>query len=291
MHITNRLNLCRYAWSALMMLGIAASAVASEPSEGHELAVSATPGGVEFAMWGGPENQAAPKLVIMPGKGLDQLSDPSVLKAGVLLVPRGYRCVGIDLPDHGKQASREVTGVHAWAQRCIEGDNFVAEFNERMKQVVDHLIAEGLTDPERIVAAGTSRGGFLAIHYAAFDPRVAGVVAYAPATDLSVVHKYFDVARDAPMVDQLSVFHQAPNLVGRPMLIFVGDRDDGVATDTAIRFARELSAAAVEADVPSGVELHVISEPRGHALSSKRVTLPAARWIYRLIDRKELIDL
>lgn len=282
----------RITVGTLCLALVSACGLASAKPTAEQVTLMTTPGGVEFGMWGGPDDHdtAAPTLIVLTGSIMDSFPRAYFLRAGNLLGPRGFRCVAIDLPDHGKQATPGNSGVPAWAKRAEAGDDFVAEFNARMKDVVDFLIDHGLTDPEKIVASGTSRGGFMAIHYTVFDPRVRGCVAYAPATDLRVIDKYFAGVKDAPLLAELDVNRLVPELVGRPMLIFVGDRDDGVGTDTAIGFARKLSTAALKADVPSEMDLHVLSEPRGHSLPAD-LEIPAARWIYKLIEGKELTDL
>jgi dienelactone hydrolase len=247
-----------------------------------------TPDGVEFGVWGKKSNTPASTLVVLSGTMVDTFTKGSFLKAGEILGPRGYLCVSIDLPNHGSQVKEGYSGVTGWAKRASEGDDFVADFNHRMSKVLDYLVAKGMTDPAKIAVTGTSRGGFLAMHYLAFDPRVKCAVAYAPATDLTKV-KYFDFAKDAPMVKQLGVGQLVPKLAGKPLLLFVGDRDTGVDTESVIRLARDLSTAAMKADVPSLVELHVVSEPRGHALPTT-INLPAAMWIYRTLEGSELFN-
>jgi len=277
-------------WILVVVLGSCAWPAFAKPTA-EEVRILTTPGGVEYGTWGGAEGRPSPTLIVLTGNLMDSFTKGNFLRAGNVLGPRGYLCVSVDLPDHGKLASKEYRGVPGWAKRLGEGDGgFVAESNARLKQVVDHLIAEGRTDPDKLVVSGTSRGGFLALHYAASDPRVDAVVAYAPAIDLSKVTKYFAEVREAPATRAVNVMNLVPQLVGRPVLIFMGDRDAAVDTDTAIAFTRALSAAALKAEAPSQVELHVVSEPRGHALPGD-LAIPAARWIYRRMEGKELTNL
>jgi len=271
--------------SCLALLAAALPALAAAPKDA-DIARHVTPGGVEYGTWGGTADKPAPTLILLSGHLSDSFTKMNFLRAGAVLVPEhGYLCVSIDLPNHGKNARKGYSNLTGWGKRAAAGDDFVAEFNERMKKVIDHLIAQGVTDPDRIVATGTSRGGFLAIRYLAFDSRVKAAVAYAPVTDLRRL-KEFDVAKDNPAVDDMSLEAFVPQLVGKPILIFIGDRDDRVGTDAAFSLLQKLSAAAVKADVPTNVELRILSEPRGHSLPD--VALPAARWIYRVLEGKEL---
>jgi hypothetical protein len=97
--------------------------------------------------------------------------------------------------------------------------------------------------------------------------------------------KEFEVAKDVTSVDAMNLDAHVPELIGKPVLIFIGDRDGRVDTDSVIAFARKLSAAAQKTDVPSQVELHVLSEPRGHSLPAG-VEQFAADWIVKVLDGK-----
>ncbi|MGB7160334.1 MAG: alpha/beta fold hydrolase [Tepidisphaeraceae bacterium] len=271
---------------ALVVLLAACHSVVVAAPKAEDVKLMKTDDGVEFGVWGGTPDKPSPTLILLSGHIVDSFTKSNFLRAGEILVPQGYLCVSIDLPSHGAQAKKGFSGLVGWGKRAAAGEDFVAEFNERMKKVIDHLIEQKMTDPDKIVATGTSRGGFLAVRYAAFDKRVKAAVAYAPVTDLRKL-KEFDVAKDVTSVDAMSLDAQIPELVGKPVLIFIGDRDDRVDTDSAIGFARKLSAAAVKAEVPSQVELHVLSEPRGHSLPPG-VEVPAARWIYRVLEGKDL---
>lgn len=271
--------------ACLAVLMPAEQADAARPTA-DDVKIMSTPDGVEYGMWGGTSDKPSPTIILLSGTLVDSFTRLNFLRAGELLVPHGYRCVSIDLPNHGTQAKPGYSGLVGWGKRAAAGDDFVAEFNGRMKQVIDHLIDQGLTDPEKIVATGTSRGGFLAVRYMAFDARVKCAVGYAPVTDLRRL-KEFEVARSVSAVDAMSLEAYVPQLVGRPILMMIGDRDERVGTDAAYHFARKLSESAVAADVPSQVELHILSEPRGHSLPAG-VEVPAARWIYRMLEDKQL---
>lgn len=247
-----------------------------------------TPDGVEYHLWGQgePGTPPAPTLIVLSGNAVDSLVKANFLKAGEQLVPRGYVCVTIDLPCHGEFAKKGYSNLTGWGKLAAEGNDFVDEFNQRMKNVIDHLIETGVTDPQKIASTGTSRGGFMAIRYMAYDTRVACGVGYSPVTDLRQLRE-FEVAQTQPTVDAMSLNAYVHQLVGRPVFIMIGDRDDRVGTHSAIDFMRRLSQAAVEADVPSENMLVVKSEPRGHSTPARTAEL-AAQWIYHTLEGKDL---
>jgi dienelactone hydrolase len=268
---------------AMAMLAAAASFAIAAP-KAEDVKMMKTSDGVEFGVWGGTPDKPSPTLILLSGLIPDSFTKTNFLRAGEILGPKGYLCVSIELPCHGSFAQQGYSNLAGGGKRAAEGDDFVAEFNARMKKVIDYLIEQKMTDPDKIVSTGTSRGGFLAIRYAAFDKRVKAAVAYAPVADLRKL-KEFEVAKDVASVDAMSLEAHVPELVGRPVLIFIGDRDDRVGTDSVIAFARKLSAAAQKAGVPSEVELHVVSEPRGHSLPAG-VERPATNWIVNALKAK-----
>jgi dienelactone hydrolase len=271
----------------LALLSVASvTAEASAGPKAEDIALYSTADGVEFGLWGPSASKPAPTLIVLSGAIADSLTKPSFLHAGELLAREGYLCVSIDLPCHGKFERPDSKGLTGWAKRAAAGDDFVAEFNRRLSSVVDHLIAQGLTDPNKIVVTGTSRGGHLAVRYAAHDKRMKCVVAYAPVADLRELSE-FRLMKNSVAPELVSLEAHVAPLIGRPVFVVIGDRDDRVNTDSVIQFARRLSAAARAADVPSNVALHVLSEPRGHSVPHG-TDRAAAQWIYKTLEGREL---
>jgi dienelactone hydrolase len=250
---------------------------------------TSTADGVEFARLGAAPARPAPTLIILSGVAHDTLAKPSFLQAGRTLAPKGYLCVSIDLPCHGTQETKGKKGLSGWGVRAAANDDFVAEFNVRMSKVLDHLIAQGWSDPNKIAVCGTSRGGFLAMRFAAHDKRVKCAAGYSPVTDLRKLSEFRNAA-SIPGVDAMSLQSHVSALVGKPIFIVIGDRDDRVSTDAAVAFARALSEAAIKANVPSGIELHVVSEPRANHTTPSGADKWSARWIYRVLEGRELDD-
>jgi dienelactone hydrolase len=238
-----------------------------------------TPDGVEYGTWGVLAKKSAPTLFMLSGTIEGTLGEPYFRQCGNELAELGYLVVSIDLPCHGTQAIKgEPAGLSGWGHRVGNNEDIVAEANARLSKVLDHLIETGLTDPERVAAAGTSRGGFLAIHFAAHDPRVKCVAGFAPVTDLAALTE-FRAKQEHPLVGKLSLRNQAEKLAGRPVWIIIGDVDERVGTHHAVELASRLSALAKEKKIASNVELHVMSEPRGHTTPKGASTL-AADWVH-----------
>jgi esterase FrsA len=142
--------------------------------------------------------------------------------------------------------------------------------------VLDYLVAEKYTDPERVIAAGTSRGGFSALHVAAAEPRVKAIVAFAPVTNWLVVSEFAGSPADG-LSASYSLVNYADKLAGRAIWIEIGNNDARVSTDETIKLARKLVELAPDKTQPVPVELHIVASV-GHGLPPG-VHVRAAEWL------------
>ncbi|EDL62162.1 alpha/beta hydrolase family protein [Gimesia maris] len=241
-----------------------------------------TKAGTEFATWGPLPDQPKPTFFILAGTMESTLGSPYFRQCGNQLADAGYLLVSVDIPCHGKQhRPPEPTGLSGWAYRCEQGDDFVADNNRRLSQVLDELIAGGQTNPDYVGVCGTSRGGYLALQFAAHDPRVKGVAAFAPVTDLTVLNEFKSRSKNE-MVQSLSMIRNSEKLAGRPVWIVIGDRDVRVGTDECVDLARSITKAGLEKGGQSQVDLHVIAEPKGHTVPAGSTDL-AANWFLKRV--------
>jgi dienelactone hydrolase len=238
-------------------------AVDAQASTAADLQNLQTNTGVQFTILGAKPPMPAPTLFVFAMDAKGALGDQKYRRCGNFLIKEGYLCVSVDLPCHGAEhRSDEPEGLAGWRKRIDANEDPIADLNARLTKVLDYLIEQHWTDPEKVVACGTSRGGFAALHFAAADPRVKAVAAYSPVTDLSVLGEFHGL-QDATLAGQLSLVTRADKLANRGVWIAIGDRDGRVGTDQAIQFARRLSAAAATQSLPSRVELHV-APSNGH---------------------------
>jgi dienelactone hydrolase len=214
-----------------------------------------TRGGVEYGVWNQTSDEPAPVLFVLASTIDATLGSAYYRQSGNELAAHGWISVSIDLPCHGKQEREgEPSGLSGWSHRLAKNEDIIAEFNTRLTEVLDHLIKTGVADPERIAVCGTSRGGFLALHFAAHDDRVKCAAAFAPMTDPRVVNEFVANATQR-LVVKSNLENQADRLAGRPVWIVIGDRDQRVGTGRAVTLAQKLTAASREKKIDSRVEL------------------------------------
>ncbi len=281
------LNL-KFVCAGLLLAGFCSKTVRADDSQPAETPaqVLKTKSGVRYGIWPKKPEAPAPTLFIFAGSIEDTLNTPYFRQSGNQLAKEGFLCVSVDLPCHGPEVrDGEPAGIAGWRARFEKGEDLVADATARFRAVLDDLSELNLADPERIAACGTSRGGFMAVHFAASDPRVKVAAAFAPVTDLLVLNEFKSLEK-RDLAQRLSLKSQAEKLAGRAVWLIIGDRDDRVSTDESIAFCRAVTAASLKQKKPALVDLHVVSEPQGHT-TPKGADAEAAVWIARQLAAKK----
>jgi len=216
--------------------------------EGQQVHVTrlSTPAGVQFGIIGQKAAAPAPTLLIFASSMEESLESRDFNRTGLAIQrTKGFLLVSLDLPCHGADRKQdEPKGLSGWCFRLRHGENFVPGFLAKVSSVIDYLISQGYTDAQRIGVSGTSRGGFAALQFAAFDSRIKWVAAFAPVTNLLALREFEDMWSNA-LTRSLALLHVAPGLTNRAIWICIGNLDDRVGTDNAIAFGRRIVEAAL----------------------------------------------
>jgi dienelactone hydrolase len=240
-----------------------------------------TPAGVKFALLGSKPAKPAPTLFVFATTAEDSLKVEAYNQVGRLLSEQGFISVSIDLPCHGEDAIEgEPSGLDGWRKRLDNGQDLLGPFLAKARGVLDYMVEEGYTDPLRVAACGTSRGGFAAMHFAASEPRVRCVAGFSPVTDLMALREFQGDERNASVV-ALAAANCAEKLADRWLWICIGNEDKRVSTESAISFSRKVVASAETKSMPANVDLHVIKGQKhalGH-LTHVDAHKEAAAWI------------
>ena len=238
-----------------------------------------TPDGVLFGLVGDRGEKPAPALVIFAKDWQTSLQSPDFnLMGRILRRERGFVLIALDLPAHGadRRPNEPAAGLVGWRQRMDKGEDIVAEYMPKVSAVLDFLIAQHVVDPTEIGVCGTSRGGFMALHFMAADSRVKWAATFSPVTDLLGLKEFNDTLANAH-ARSLALTQVASKLAGRPIWMSIGNSDDRVGTDLAISLSRRLVEEARAQGKFPDVDLHVTTG-KGH--SSEPEDLAAAgAWV------------
>lgn len=256
---------------------IAGSASAEEPIP--KARVLQTRDGVSFALLGDKPKTPAATLFVFALDMQGTLNGDAYNKIGRLLFKDGFLSVALDIPCHGADLrdGEKAGNLAGWRTRLEKGDDLLGGLSKRVSTVLDHLIKEGYTDEKRVAAAGTSRGGFVAMHMAVAEPRIRAVVAFAPVTDLLAIREFAGMDKHEP-TRALSLLNHADKLAGRALWLCIGNQDERVSTDQSIALTRKVVAASTARKTPIiPVDLHVIGTV-GHSIHATAHD-EAAAWL------------
>lgn len=218
-----------------------------------------TPDGVEFAIRGEKPAAPAPTLFMFAADMNGTLAYEDNNTIATLLAPKGFLCVSLDVPCHGRDvlSGENAADLGSWKLRIEKGIPLMAEVARKTSRVLDYLIAEKYADPQRLAVSGTSRGGFTAFHCAAAEPRFKYVIGFAPVTHLPTLREFEGTSQN-PAVLAYSAIHLADKLSDRSVWIAIGNHDVRVGTDDCIAFYQALIKAAESKRQPVPAELHLL---------------------------------
>ena len=202
-----------------------------------------TDNGTRFGLFGERTKTPAPTFFVFATSVDDMARHAVYSETGRELARHGWLYVTLDPPCHGHDAKKgEPATLSGWAHRVKNGADLMKPFVKRCRDVLDWLIAEKYTDPDRIAAGGTSRGGFCALHFSAAEPRVKAIVCVSPVTNPLVLREFAGLQADQTAgIDARSL---ADKLAGRPIWISIGNHDERVGTDDCIATCRRFAAAS-----------------------------------------------
>ena len=243
--------------------------------------------GTRFGLFGQRGDKPAPTLFVF-ATSVDDMGKLEVYtETGRELARHGWLYVTLDPPCHGRDTKKdEPPALSGWAHRAKHGNDVMGPFARRCRDVLDWLVARKYTDPGRIAAGGTSRGGLCALHFAAVEPRVKAVVCISPVTNPLALREFSGLTSD--QVEGLDAGTLADKLAGRSIWISIGNDDQRVGTTDCIAATRKLVAASRKKhpDDASPVEL-IVAPSRGHSAIHGAYTL-AARFVTRVFSNSRL---
>jgi alpha-beta hydrolase superfamily lysophospholipase len=231
---------------------------------------------IRFGLVGVKQPAPAPTVFFLGGGVEESLTEPQYVEAQEALGP-GVLNVTIDLPGHGaERRSGEPASLPAWRYRLDHGEDLIRDVIRRATAVLDYLVRKRYTNASKVAVFGTSRGGFMAFHFAAAEPRIRHIAAFAPVTDLLTLREFFEMPNDQ-RARAIAANTLAGTLAERSIWIIIGSTDHRVGTDNTIEFTRRVVEIAEARGRRPSIELHI--EPtEGHRVPDGCYAR-AARWL------------
>lgn len=195
------------------------------------------------------------------------------------LLGQKIRIFSLTLPGH-ENSLPATQAIQLWAEDIARGIDCLGNFLEQAEIAFHFALTQQLIDPNKCAAAGLSRGGFLAAHFAARLEKIRFLLAFAPITKLQSA-KEFAEYRDDPRVTRWDLEHTASFLYHRHVRLYIGNCDTRVGTRSCFNFAESLVNQAVEKKIRSPqIELFITPSigQMGHG-TSPEIFRRGADWL------------
>lgn len=196
------------------------------------------------------------------------------------------RVFSFTIPGH-EPGQNKHHAMQYWADQMLEGDYILKNFFNKIKLSIDWLIDNEWILPEKIASGGLSRGGFIATHVAAIEPRIRSLLAFAPLTELMLLKEFAEHPDLQRRVEELDLLHLVDSLTHvRNVRLFIGNRDTRVGTDACYRFMRRLVEKGYEKSARhQKIEL-LISQSIGHNGhgTSPEIFEKGSLWIKKILS-------
>ncbi|MEU6666024.1 TIGR03086 family metal-binding protein [Streptomyces sp. NPDC046727] len=175
-----------------------------------------------------PDDSDAPRPTVVMFNGFDGTAEEMHFFGAVAAVERGYTVLAFDGP--GQPGTRHRQGL-----------TFRPDWENVVTPVLDHAVKLPGVDPDRIALLGVSMGGYLAPRAAAFDRRIAAVIALDGVYDLG------DISTAAVPVPPQEAERRLrlPHDPGMDAMV-----EAAMAADPAIKWAMEHGMYAMGVDTP-----------------------------------------
>lgn len=178
------------------------------------------------------------------------------------LIDAPIRKISFTLPFHGEGYVNSQT-MHLWAEELNNNPSFLSVFYHKVLGAIEYLVEREIIDPNKMAVAGLSRGGFIATHIAALEPRIHTILGFAPLTSFDRMSEFKDIEMPEH-IKKLALINLVDQLVCKEVRFYVGNRDLRVGTGACFSFIEALTEASAQKGVRSAPVSLFIYPSIGH---------------------------
>lgn len=208
------------------------------------------------------DSGALPSLFYFALSGRESLLLDPFNQPTAFLGDAAIRRFSFTLPFHGGELTNS-RAVERWGEELLRGRDVLTPFLYEAIATIDQLIEEGYVDSRKIAAAGLSRGGFIATHLAAKDPRIGTILGFAPMTEVGRMHEWRS-EEEAAFAKSFDLVNSAGALVGRALRYYIGNRDIRVGTAACFQFIERVAEESYRSGIRSPPVELIITPSVGH---------------------------
>lgn len=206
--------------------------------------------------------QPLPALFYFALSGEDSLNLDPFNQPAMMLEHDPIHVFSFTLPFHGP-GFVNTEAMRNWADEIKQHNNFIKTFIDQAIQNIHFLIDQKFINPEKMAAAGLSRGGLIAVHLAAREPLIKTILGYAPLTD-PVIMEDFKELRNNPITVSLSLCNVMDKIYDRSLRFYMGNRDIRVSTEHCFQFIKNLTETAFQKGIRSPQTELILYPSVGH---------------------------
>lgn len=188
---------------------------------------------------------------------LDPFNQPVLLASDPSI-----RVFSFTLPLHSLH-EKHTEAMQRWAAALQEGEDYLGDFLQKSLRNLEYLTKEGYLIPGKILAAGLSRGGFIAANLAALADSIPYLLGYAPLTRLESLKEFLPLV-NSPLVQRYNLENLTPRLTKKQVRFYIGNRDLRVGTNACFSFVRKLADEMYQSGNRSPSVEMVITPSIGH---------------------------
>jgi hypothetical protein len=203
-----------------------------------------------------------PSLFYFALSGEETLSLDPFNQPAAFLAEQPIRVFSSTLPLHGT-GQKNTEAMLRWGEQITKGEDIFGEFLEKCCENLDFLLTEGIVIRSKVAAAGLSRGGFFATHFAALHSSISHVLGFAPLTTFATI-KESEYLVANPLILKWDLQKAIPQLINKKVRYYIGNLDERVGTQECFDFIHRLSLEAKAKKVPSPTAELIISPSIGH---------------------------